>query len=639
MKIYINGTGVRVTAQQAIAKGGEADIFDLGNGQVLKLFKSPDHADYQAFPQEQQAASLRIAEHQEKLRQFPQNLPSRVVTPLDLATDQKGGKIVGYTMPFLQSTEPLMKYSDRTFRQQGVATQAIGELFLDLHDTLSKLHFAGVVIGDFNDLNVLVRGTEAFLIDADSFQFDNFLCRVFTARFVDPLRCDPQATQPMLNRPFNQDSDWYAFSVLLMQSLLLVDPYGGVFKPADPARKVLQGARSLHRITVFHPEVKYPKPAISYKVLPDELLHHFHQVFERDLRGEFPRSLLETLHWQTCAHCGLEHARYHCPTCAHPAPGAVKSVTVVRGRVVATRLLDTEGVILCASSEQGEVRWLLHHHGQFLREDGTVVLNGNLSPQMRWRIHRKTTWLGYQNQVVKFHPGQEPQRLAVDRRGAIAQFEVRGDRLYWSHQGQLQQQEISQLNNKLVSRSPIPIGTILPAQTYFWVGDRFGFGFYQAGQMRVAFVFDSLRSGLNDRVVLPPWQGTLLDATCALSPDYAWLFLTTQEQGQQCDRCLVIRSDGSLVATVQSTNDDHWLAVLGRGRSRADPCPYLAIGNFLLAPTDEGIIRVEIQQNQLVQTNTFPDTEPFVNSHSQLRLAKDGIYCVGDRAIVLLKIQ
>lgn len=81
MDILINGQRVQIHPRQAIAKGGEADIFDLGQGKALKLFKPPNHPDYQGLPSEQQAAIARIAEHQQKLPQFPTQVPKRVVKP------------------------------------------------------------------------------------------------------------------------------------------------------------------------------------------------------------------------------------------------------------------------------------------------------------------------------------------------------------------------------------------------------------------------------------------------------------------------------------------------------------------------------------------------------------------------------
>ena len=129
---------------------------------------------------------------------------------------------------------------------------------------MAGLHALGVVIGDFNDLNVLVKDEQAYLIDADSFQFGGFLCRVFPERFVDPLSCDPQERRPLLCKPFSTDSDWHAFAVMVMQTLLSVGPYGGVYRPKSTSARVPEYARPLRRITVFHPEVLYPKPAAPY---------------------------------------------------------------------------------------------------------------------------------------------------------------------------------------------------------------------------------------------------------------------------------------------------------------------------------------------------------------------------------------
>ncbi|NET10604.1 MAG: hypothetical protein F6K16_39110, partial [Symploca sp. SIO2B6] len=290
MDIYVNTKKVRLTARNAIGKGGEADVFKLGKDKAIKVFKPPDHPDFAGMPDAQQAARDRLDQHQHKLRQFPQGLPERVISPMALAMDQKGQRILGYTMPLLNDTEVLLRYGDRTFRQ-AIEAQTVVQIFLDLHQTITQLHRANVVIGDFNDLNVLVKGTSAYIIDADSFQFGAFTCPMFTARFVDPLLCDPTANQPILQQPHTPTSDWYAFAVMLMQCLLFVDPYGGIYKPKDKSQRIPQSARSLKRITVFHPEVRYPKPALPWDRLPDDLLHHFHQIFEQDWRGGFPRSL------------------------------------------------------------------------------------------------------------------------------------------------------------------------------------------------------------------------------------------------------------------------------------------------------------------------------------------------------------
>ena len=638
MDVYINGKKIRADPKKAIGKGGEADVFQLDQSTALKLFKAPTHPDYQSNLQEQQTARDRLQLHQQKLPHFPQHLPPRVISPTALATDKAGKTILGYTMPLLSGTDPLLRYSERSFRQTGISAQTVVQIFQDLHNTISKLHFHQVIIGDFNDLNVLVQNTDAYLIDADSFQFASFPCTVFTARFVDPLLCDPSANHPILQHSPTVDSDWYAFTVMLMQCLLFVQPYGGVYKPKDPKQKVIHAARSLHRITVFHPEVQYSKPAISYKVLPDELLHYFQQVFIHDRRGEFPRSLLDNLRWTQCLTCGKEHARSHCPDCQQLTPDAVKSVTTVRGTVTATRLFQTEGVILSASVEEGQLYWVYHDRGQFYREDGSVLLSGELNPNQAWQIQGKTTLLGYQGQLVKFHANKPPERIAVEPRATA--FATNESTYYWLANGQLLRHHSHsllptsvRLSVHVEAHAPFYIGDVLPNQTRFWVGSRFGFGFYQAGSLNVAFVFDAHKSGINDRVQLPIWKGQLIHTTCTFSKDYGWLFLTTQAQGQIHHTCVVMQADGTIAATAQATSStDHWLTMINK------KVPACAIANFLLAATDDGIIRIELQQGKLVHTKTFADTEPFVDSSCRLLPANDGLYVINHQSIYLLKL-
>jgi len=630
--VYINGKKIRLTPKQTIAKGGEAEIFDLGAGKALKLFKQPQHPDYQASPQEQQAARDRLLDHQQKLRQFPPTLPQRVIQPEALVTDKSGQTVLGYTMPLVQGAEVLLRYSDRAFRQSGIPHQTVVQIFQDLHTTVSQLHQAGVAIGDFNDLNVLVRGTEAYLVDADSFQFGTFLCKVFTLRFVDPLLCDPQQPKPLLKQPHSPNSDWYAFAVMLMQCLLFVNPYGGVYKPKNPALKIPQDARSLHRITVFHPEVQYPKPALPYQVLPDALLHQFHQIFEQDYRGEFPRRLLDSLQWTQCRTCGIAHARNACPTCISPAgiaAGIVAKVTTlpiaIRGTVTATPIFATGGVILYAALQAGRLNWLYHDCGAFKRRDergdGASVLTGNLDPYLRFRFHGQGTAIVRQGQAITLEAGQVVDRLAIDCIGTLPLFETNDSAPYWIHNGQLLRD--SELG-------AVYMGDVLSNQTRFWVGSHFGFGFYPVGHGTIAFVFDAKQPGINDHVTLPLWTGQLIEAGCSFSSDRCWFFLATQEQGKTIHRCTVVRSDGSIVATAQAeAGEGSWLSTL-QGKCAA--------GHFLLAATDEGIVRVEVQQGQLVKTKEFPDTEPFVDASCQLFAAPDGLYVVGHRTIQRLTI-
>jgi H/ACA ribonucleoprotein complex subunit 3 len=624
MDVYVNGQRLRVSPSQAIGKGGEADVYALPSGQALKVFKGPAHPDLQGLPDEQAAARRRLDLHQQKLPELltlAGALPERVVAPQALATDRAGGRLLGYTMRHLVAADVLLRYAERGYRCAGVSQESVRQIFLDLHTTLTRLHQAGVVVGDFNDLNVLVRGIEAYLIDVDSFQFGRYCCPVFTARFVDPLLCDPNQQSPVLCRPHTTASDWYAFAVMLMQCLLFVGPYGGVYRPSDPARLVPQDARPLRRLTVFHPQVRYPKPAVPWERLPDDLLHHFHRVFERDWRGEFPRSLLSALRWTICTACGTEHARTLCPQCPRAAPATVKEVVQVRGQVVARQVFHTPGVIVCATVQGGELRWLAHEHGQFRREDGSIVFQGPLDPRLGIRLQGNATLLGKDGQVILLRPGQPSVRLAVDACGSLPAFDTNERTLYWIDQGRLLRQ------GRL---EPEDIGEVLAGQTRFWVGPRFGFGFYRAGDLAVAFVFDAARKGINDTVKLPPGRGQWLDASCSFGGDRCWFFLARHDGPRTIHQCLIVRSDGSLEAAAQAEpGDGSWLATLG------GKC---AVDDFLLAVTDDGIVRVEIEGAQIRVAAEFPDTEPFVTSDCRLFPTREGLAVVSRQDIRLLRI-
>lgn len=621
MDVYLNGQRLQLDPKTSIGKGGEADVFDLGTGRALKVFKPPDHPDYHGLPAEQAAAKERLELHQDKLRVFPKTLPPRVVAPEELATDRSGKRIVGYSMPLVHGAEVLLRYGEPSFRAAGVPAAQVVASLCDLHQTVEGLHRENVVIGDFNDLNVLVKGSEAHLIDADSFQFGGFLCKVFTERFVDPLLCDPSLSRLLLARPFAEGSDWYAFAVMVMQSLLFVGPYGGVYKPEDKSRRVAHGARPLERLTVFHPEVQYPKPALPFGRLPDDLLQHFHRVFEKDERGVFPRRLLEDLRWTTCAACGKPHARAVCPSCAI-APAALKETTTVRGEVRAMRIFHTRGTILYAALSGKDLVLVFHEDGELRREDGRVLLRGDPDPLMRFRIQGDATLIGRGSQVAVFAGSAAPERLSVDRFGAQPVFDCNARSRFWVTSGRLVRDG---------RHGPEHVGEVLSDQTQIWVGPTFGFGFYRAGSVSVAFVFRTDRTGLNDSVKLPPLPGTLVATSCVLDDGRAWVFFSTEQGGRMVNRCAVVGALGVLEGVAEAERGDGtWLGSL-RGKCAA--------GGFLLAATDAGLVRVEVRQGSLVQTRHFPDTEPFVDSECQLLAGPQGVYVVGEKEIVLLRMS
>jgi len=623
MEILVGKKPVNTNRLKAIGKGGEADIYALSGDMLLKLFKPPDHPDYENNPSEQQGARDRIATHQTKLRQFPTGLPSRVVTPVELAFDSRGRAIVGYTMRFAKG-ELIIRLSDKGFRLGNVSNDVVVRAFKDFWQTVNSLHASKVVIGDFNDLNSFFNPSgEVWVIDADSMQFGSYLCKTFTAKFVDPKLCDPKDSSPMLVKPHNTDSDWFAFASILMQSLLFVGPYGGVYKPKTARERIPHSARSLRRITVWDPDVIYPKPAAPYASLPDELLQQFHSMFKKDQRGPFPLQLLEKLSWKTCRKCGLEHSRQSCPICESQIGGLVveKIVQTVTGKVSSKLILKTGGVILAAAYQNG-LKYLVYDNGEYRREDGEIVARAAFDPHLRSRISGSKTLMGKGNQMLVLEKGQIKSRVAVDVSGTIPQFDTNSKHLYFSQGGRLQR------DGELDTFSYL--GDVLEGQTRFWTGPTFGFGFYWAGRVRVAFVFDPERPGINDTVKLPSMGGQLIDAKCFFASDRCWFFWTSQEQGARKNHCVVVKKDGTVIAHSEALDgEDSWLGNIGA------KC---AVGEILLSSTDDGIVAIKVENGSAVESRRYPETEPFVDTECSILVGDGGIYVVRRSEITHLKV-
>ena len=620
LSLTIGGKAFRIDPTNPLGQGGEACVYDLGDGRVVKVFRPPSDPTFALDPSAKAAAKKRIDQHQKKLGTFPANVPARVVAPHELAMEKN--RIVGYAMPFLKGGEVMLRYSQPRFRQT-IPQAAVLPILRDLHATVTAMHPAGLVIGDFNDSNVLVLGEQAYLIDADSMQWGPWLCATYTTRFVDPLCCeaDPTTGEPVFVRPHSTDSDWYAFSAMVFHTFAWTDVYGGTYVAPPGGPKVKHGARPMHRIPAWHKDVRYPRPAFPLGNLPDDIMQHFHRVFEKDARGPFPATLLERMRWTTCSTCGTEHARAQCPKvgCATLAP-AVKPIvqtTQVRGNVKATTVYQAGGTILRAEAHSGRVMWLAYQGGKFMREDGTTVLSGQIDRRMRTRLKHGSTFLSLHGQIAHIHHGPPPHPVgsfSVRLTEGVPVFATNEHHVYWCEGDGIARDGKSALLGGAV------IGQVLGGQTRFWVGNKFGFGFYRAGSLTVAFVFNAEHTGLNDRVDLQI-RGKLLDATCTIAGDRAWFFTTTQEAARTVNRCHVVSVLGKVEAVAEAdAGDGSWLGSIRGGAASSS--------GMLLMPTDDGLTRVEVVGNSITPTRVFPDTAPWVDVGCQILLGHDGLYVV-----------
>ena len=303
-KIVINQQTIILEPSQLIQSGGEGMVFAMGDTAV-KLYHQP---------QPHQAHKLRHLLH------LP--LPANVLGPCALVQDDQG-KVIGFQMPRLPtSRQPLKQLANPLYWQKNnVQTQAIVHLFQHIHHTLSQLHQANIIVGDLNDQNIffslLSPLPTPLWIDSDSYQFTPYPCPVANLNFLDPALYH---VSDFSQRPvFTAYTDWYAYFVLLVKSLLQVHPYGGTHKQ----HKSLQ-ARAQAGISILNPAVITPQRARHPETLSDDLLHHLHLVFDKGHREPFPLNLLTSYanNLTNCPQCSLAypHQRPSCPTCHHRTP-------------------------------------------------------------------------------------------------------------------------------------------------------------------------------------------------------------------------------------------------------------------------------------------------------------------------------
>lgn len=591
MEIYVKGNKITLNPKSIIGEGGEAKIY-LYRNSAVKIYHP----------------NMLSKRREEKLKAFPRNLPANVMAPKDLVLDQNG-KVIGFSMELVEDAEALIALSNKMFREN-FSGEKVSKLFLDKLETLEKIHSAQAVVGDLNDLNVLFKGEKSIFIDADSMQFGKFPCEVATEQFLDPRLYGIDFSK----RPvFTPESDFYSFSVLLFRSLLLVNPFGGVHPKLPTLIR-----RAEKRLTVFNSEVRYPKAAIPFRVLPDDMLDYFQKVFEKDRRGKFPRNLLENLRWTKCSICGELHARAVCPYCAHQAPAAVKEVIAINRKCSSTRVFATKGRIIFAKMESGKIKFVWEENGTVRRENGEKVMADNPDNFTHFSIMGSKTIVGRKNRFVII---EREKVLGQWETGMLGNWPVieSAEADYFHIKGEY----LFRNGNKIV-------GNVLENQTWIKVGTKFGFGFYRIGLKTVYFVFNPERTGINDSVTLPKIEGQLIDAECVFSDRYALFLVSTKENGKIWNAMHLIDENGKIKGSAKEEAENS--RMLSRIRNKT------LGGDKVLTASDEGLILVAAENGKLEQERIFSDTEPFVDEESRIFAAAEGIYVVSEKEVKLLKL-
>lgn len=595
MRVLIQGRAVQLKDDAILGVGGEATVYahrDL----AVKIFHDTDRTLLDA--------KLR------KIDAFPVDLPPEVVAPIALALDSKTRTPVGYVMPAISGASEVARLAKRSFREGLFPTDDVCRLFAGVHQVLQKLHGRSVVAGDLNDGNILFAGTKPWLIDVDSMQLPGHPCTVGHERFLDPGLYGMDLTGTCA---FSAGSDWYSFAVLLFCSLLYVHPYGGVH-PKYPT--MLRRAEA--GVSVFDADVKYPKAAVHYRVLPDELLHRFAQIFEQRERGVFPEQLLDQ-RWTRCR-CGLEHARPVCPDCASKNAIARQTLVRHRGSCRAIRIFGTRGRILAAVT-QPALAYVYEEDGVVRREDGSRVMMQAPEPGIRFAIAGARTWVGLGDQVVAVEGEEVVDRTVTSLFAGEPAFDAALGGAFLVQDGWL-----------LERNAGMRVGKVLDGQTFVRTGHRLGLGFYRAGRAMVSFLFRPGRPGLIDTAI-PPIDGRLLFADAVFDEHHVLVSFQLDQRGQRLGALYLIRDDGKVIGRREGPESDPLLATT-TGRALQD--------GRMLVGTEEGLTALAVDgfTGTIVERTVFSDTEPFVPGGAQILPGPDGsVYVVTTNQITQLVLS
>ena len=643
-EIHIGTTRLRLREDALLGVGGEARVYRAmiapGDERAVKI--------YHPLDARLRGSSWRVAEDQrqrrfDKIQAFPNHLPPAVIAPQELVHDAHGEPI-GYAMCVVDGGHELSRLSRRPFREGVIDNARVTALFRDLYLTLAALHARGIVVGDLNDGNglftlalasPLTQAPRVWLIDADSMQIPGFACDVFHERTLDPRLYGVDLSR---GDAYDAESDWYAFAVLFFSSLLYVHPYGGVHKSLPTLLR-----RAEARMSVLASEVRRPRVAVDPRVVGDDLYAYFSEVFDDDRRGIFPATLLE-LQWRRCARCGVEHVGSRCPVCSRrgtgPSVGSMSASTSVgntkaamlptlvqvvdHGACRATTLFTTRGRVVMAARSLGKLCWIAADGGVLCREDGRCVLTQAPLPGMRFAIAGASTWIGHGERLVRVE-GEQPQEQLQTAcgLGGEAVFGASAD-LGCVH---------ADAGWLVAARSGLRLGQIVAGQSWLRVSGRQGCGFYRAGALTIAFVFDGVRGGLTT-LSLPDIQGRIVDAACAFDASVGGrvlLGIATERDGHRRHALYLLDMRGQILARLAGAPEDAPFLASVHGKALA--------GERVLSATEEGLVVLDATSGVLAPRRRFADTQPFIGAETALLSGPGGtIYATGDREIVQLRL-
>ena len=253
IKVQVGPEIISLGDKEYLAQGGEGVVYRKKN-LAYKIYHEPT----KMIPEQ-------------KIRELQSVQIPNVLAPIDIIYDPKTHKAIGFTMPYLSSSEYLSRLFVKTFKKQnGITPEMVVDMVTMMQKTLQAIHEKGVVVGDYNEMNFLVddKFKHVYNIDVDSYQTKSYP----TTAIMDSVR---DRTVPF--GKFDKKTDWFSWAIVTFQLYTGIHP----FKGRHPNYKNNDfDARMKDGISVFNPDVKIPKALRDFSVIPKPHLEWYKRVFE-----------------------------------------------------------------------------------------------------------------------------------------------------------------------------------------------------------------------------------------------------------------------------------------------------------------------------------------------------------------------
>lgn len=336
-----------LTAREFVGRRGQNYLIDVENGKQSRLgfdypIQSEDGVTARIFlpreaSKEREEKLIQVIEHP-----ITEDLMRKLTLPLDCLYDQSG-TFVGYTFRDFGAHGILADFLGYDENPKLSVDQRI-KLAINLSELVMRLHFSGILIGDFNPsiFGVDFSNGDIKCLDTLSFQFANSQKMSNSPKINRPEAAKTlgQAGHVALSQDvskieqpspgFSRGSDLFSLAIFIFKLVMNgASPFCGV-----PDNKINRANRTTEELLVGHgPYCFTPgfKPGLDYvpakETLPTYLIHLFDQTFILGLHNPAERTNAQTwmnvlgLYRRELLRCNNDPLHYYytglesCPLC------------------------------------------------------------------------------------------------------------------------------------------------------------------------------------------------------------------------------------------------------------------------------------------------------------------------------------